>query len=69
MHGTELCILFVSMYYRSMKENTKIELRNRIHWPALLSISLVFICMLISLGCTIYNLYNYVMKMIKTRKA
>jgi hypothetical protein len=57
IHYTEIAILSSIMYYRSMKSTTTPEKAYKIFAPAIVSVVMIFASILISAGCTFYELY------------
>ena len=56
IHFTELIILFVTMYYRSFRANSSILETNNILDPILIQLVAIFICILVSIACLIYDI-------------
>lgn len=48
IHVSQLSILLVTNYYRSMKSNTPIEEKARIKTPAYIELALIALCLLVS---------------------
>lgn len=56
-HITQLVILMVTNYYRSMRFNDDLEIKARIHTPAKLELVLIVICVVFSGVCLAYEIY------------
>lgn len=57
IHTTMVVILFTTNYYRSMKSTTPLEIKARIYAPALLELSLIVVCVGISVLAVLYEVY------------
>lgn len=63
IQAAQLGILCITMYYRSMKSTTSLEITSKLFTPALVEMSLMFASVGISAGCLFYELYlKYVRK-------
>lgn len=58
IHITELVILMVANYYRSMKANTPIEIKGYIFVPVLVLFGLIVVCIVLSLAKLVYEIYS-----------
>ena len=59
-HFTLMFIIFVANFYTVMKVNTPLEVKSRMFTVAKLEIILILICVFVSLGCLIYEIYLYI---------
>ena len=55
--GTQLTILSVTMFYRSMKSTTAPDSAYTILRPAIIEIFAIFLCIALSAGSLVYELY------------
>lgn len=53
-HLTQVCILLITNYYRSMKHNYPVEAKARIYTPAIIELVLLITCVIVSFVCLIY---------------
>lgn len=57
VHCAMLTILLITNYYRTMKSTTPLQIKAKIHSPALLQLSLIFSCLFVSIVVLIYDTY------------
>lgn len=57
-HFTQVVILLITNYYRSMKHNYPLEAKARMHTPAIIELVLLITCVIVSFVCLIYEIYK-----------
>ena len=60
---TQLTILLVTNYYRSLKHYAPMETKAKIYLPAILEFALIVCCLLVSGVCLVYEFYLIIKNM------
>ena len=68
IHITQFVVLYVTNYYRSMKSNTPMGTKAHIHTPVYIELSLISLCVVVSLGVAVYDVYRFVTKFMRKDK-
>ena len=65
---SHLVILFTTNYYRSMKSTTPIEIKSHLHSAAIVELSAIAVCVVVSLAVGVYELVRFIQKCTKKKK-
>lgn len=61
-HITQFVIILVTNYYNVIKSNFIPHIKNKILPPALLELTMLFLCIGVSVASLIYNIYQFCLK-------
>ena len=68
IYVSHLIILFTTNYYRSMKSTTPIEVKSHLHTAAIVELSALAVCVVVSLAVGVYEFVNFIRKCFKNKK-